>query len=73
MSNFTGTAFSGFVGALFGLNNNVLSAKVGVSSVDNTHFLMIDENDNQLLDSTDTVVALVGGTHADLISNLHYS
>lgn len=70
---FTGTAFSSFVGALFGLNNNVLSAKVGVSSVDNTHFLMIDENDNHLLDSTDTVVALVGGTHADLISNLHYS
>ena len=73
LSLFTGTAFSGFVGALFGLNNNTLSAKVGVSSVDNTHFLMIDENDNHLLDSTDTVVALVGGTHTDLISNLHYA
>ncbi|QJW53714.1 hypothetical protein HL670_00571 [Serratia plymuthica] len=73
LSLFTGTAFSGFVGALFGLNNNVLSAKVGVSSVDNTHFLMIDENNNHLLDSSDTVVALVGGTHADLVSNLHYS
>ena len=73
LSLFTGTAFSGFVGALFGLNNNTLSAKVGVSSVDNTHFLMIDENDNHLLDTTDTVVALVGGTHADLISNLHYA
>lgn len=73
LSLFTGTAFSGFVGALFGLNNNVLSAKVGVSSVDNTHFLLIDENDNHLLDTTDTVVALVGGTHADLVSNLHYA
>ncbi|MGN7975927.1 DUF4214 domain-containing protein, partial [Serratia sp. 22264] len=73
LSNFTGTAFSGFVGTLFGLNNNTLSAKVGVSSVDNTHFLLIDENDNHLLDTTDTVVALVGGTHADLVSNLHYA
>ncbi|MBH3283831.1 DUF4214 domain-containing protein [Serratia marcescens] len=72
LSLFTGTAFSSFVGALFGLTNNTLSAKVGLSSVDNTHFLLIDENGNGTLDSTDTVVAMTGGTHADLINNLHY-
>ncbi|CAI0780443.1 beta strand repeat-containing protein [Serratia entomophila] len=70
---FTGTLFSGFVGAILGLNNNALNAKVGVSSVDNNHFLIVDENNDHLLDNNDTVVMLVGGTHTELVNNLHYA
>ncbi|CAI2463639.1 beta strand repeat-containing protein [Serratia entomophila] len=70
---FTGTLFSGFVGAILGLNNNALSAKVGVSSVDNNHFLIVDENNDHQLDNNDTVVMLVGGTHTELVNNLHYA
>ncbi|HAT4518954.1 TPA: DUF4214 domain-containing protein [Serratia marcescens] len=62
------------INGLFGLNNGKLAAKVGVSSVDDNHFLIIDQNDNRELDKDDTVVVLKGGaSHADLVNNLYYS
>ncbi len=61
------------IGQVFGLDSNKLSAKVGISSVGDKHFLTIDQNDDRVLDSNDTVIVLQGGNHADLTSNLYYS
>jgi hypothetical protein len=64
------TLITGF----FGLSNGEkLSAKVGVSSVSDNHLLIIDQNDDRVLDNSDTVVMLQGGNHADLTTNLYYS
>ncbi|HAT4517800.1 TPA: DUF4214 domain-containing protein [Serratia marcescens] len=65
------TIIGDLLASLLGLDT--LSAKVGLSSVDNTHFLIIDQNNNAKLDSTDTVVTLVGGTHDALVNNLYYA
>ncbi|HGL5836614.1 TPA: DUF4214 domain-containing protein [Serratia marcescens] len=65
------TNIGDLLASLLGLNS--LSAKVGISSVDDTHFLVIDQNDNGKLDSADTVVTLVGGSHNALVNNLYYA
>jgi hypothetical protein len=59
---------------LFGLDDGgKLAAKAGISSVGDNHFLIIDQNNDRVLDSNDTVVVLEGGNHADLTNNLYYS
>ena len=58
---------------IIGLDSNKLSDKVGISSVGDKHFLTIDQNDDRVLDSNDTIVLLQGGSHADLVNNLYYS
>ncbi|CAI2135947.1 beta strand repeat-containing protein [Serratia quinivorans] len=67
-----GSLTGAFFSSLFGLSNNQLNSKVGISTVDNSHFLLIDENNDHLLGSNDTVISLTGGTHAELVNNLHY-
>jgi hypothetical protein len=59
---------------LFGLDDGgKLAAKAGISSVGDNHFLIIDQNNDRVLDSNDTVVVLESGNHADLTNNLYYS
>lgn len=76
--SFAGNVITGIaqtvVNRLFGLDDaGKLTAKVGISSVDDKHFLIIDQNDDRVLDNGDTVVVLQGSSHADLTNNLYYS
>jgi hypothetical protein len=76
LGTLAGGAIDGFVGQILGLNKDEkLSAKVGISTVGDNHFLIIDENDDRVVDENDTVVILEGShsSHADLINNLYYS
>ncbi|AVJ18913.1 DUF4214 domain-containing protein [Serratia sp. MYb239] len=69
----------GLLGGILGLgNSNSLTSKVGVASVafDNgtdASYVIIDNNDNGSLDSSDSVIYLTNQDHQSLIDSLHYT
>jgi len=71
----------GLLGGILGLgSSNALTAKVGVASVvfggtgDNaSSYVIIDNNNNHTLDTSDSVVYLTGQNHQQLLDTLHYA
>lgn len=71
----------GLLGGILGLDSsNALTAKVGVASVvfggtgDNaSSYVIIDNNNNHTLDTSDSVVYLTGQNHQQLLDTLHYA
>ncbi|CAI2410587.1 beta strand repeat-containing protein [Serratia proteamaculans] len=75
------TGVVGLLGGILGLSNpNSLTAKVGVASVvfsgtgnNADSYVIIDNNNNHTLDTSDTVIYLTGQNHQQLVSSLHYA
>ncbi|MDP0522207.1 DUF4214 domain-containing protein [Serratia marcescens] len=60
-------------GQVMGLSDNKLDDKVGISTVGDKHFVIVDNNDNGRLDANDQVIILQGNfDHDTLVNNLHY-
>ncbi|ENR9726542.1 DUF4214 domain-containing protein [Klebsiella aerogenes] len=71
---------AGLLANILGLQNGSLTQKVGVASVvwsgqSNIadSYLIIDNNNNHNLDSSDTIVFLSGQNHQQLVDTLHYA
>ncbi|HEP1062512.1 DUF4214 domain-containing protein [Klebsiella aerogenes] len=71
---------AGLLANILGLQNGSLTQKVGVASVVWSgqssiadSYLIIDNNNNHNLDSSDTIVFLSGQNHQQLVDTLHYA
>ncbi|QHA88355.1 beta strand repeat-containing protein [Serratia rhizosphaerae] len=69
----------GLLGGILGLgSSNSLTSKVGIASVafdggKDASYVIIDNNDNGTLDSSDSVIYLTNQDHQSLLDSLHYT